>query len=183
MLTFQKIVSQQKNVTLEYRIRNLISCILIVYAGYTAFQAFLPGSHPMITLMIGMCIITATLCTAIMVIKIRQVYFSRKADTTLMESISTAIQQARLHGDYTLLNQLLDSTYSCHTILKMSELPEGAYDYSHLTKWVKLKEAMKYFRENKISIKDFYNLDKMNNYLISVYPEFIDALRKSDQKA
>jgi hypothetical protein len=64
----------------------------------------------------------------------------------------------------------------------MSELPEGAYNYDLLSKWVKLKAAMQYFRENKITVPDFYNLDKMNNYLVTVYPEFIEKLRNQDKQ-
>lgn len=181
MLTYQEIVTQKKQLEREYQIRNLFSCLLIGYAAYTACDTFLSNQHPMITLIAGAFILTSAFCLAVVIVKLRQLQFTRKDEKSLMESIGQGILQARRDGDYTLLNQLLDSSFSCHTILKMSELPEGSYNYQELSKWVKLKDAMKYFREHKITVKDFYNLDKMNNYLVSVYPEFIEALRKSDQ--
>lgn len=183
MLTYQEFINERHSLQREYRIRNLLSCSLIAYAAYCAFQAFIPSVHPLATLTIGAMIITVALCLAIFVMKLRQLQFSRKDESSLMDSIGEAIVQARLHGDYTLLNQLLDSKYSCHTILKMSALPEGAYNYEELKKWVKLKAAMQYFREKKITIKDFYDLNKMSEYLKHVYPEFLEALRKnSDSK-
>lgn len=181
MLTYQEVINQQKSLELKYRIRNTLSCIFIIYAAYLAFQNFLPASHPILTLMIGATIFTTAMCTAIMMVKFRQVYFTREHESSLMECISEGIVQARLHSDYTLLNQLLDSKFSCHTILKMSELPEGAYNYEELSKWAKLKSAMAYFREKEITVKDFYNMDKMNQYLKAVYPEFLDALRKHSE--
>ena len=181
MLTYQDVIEQRHDLQRDYRFRNLLSCALIGHAVYCAFQAFLPAKHPIATLVVGATISTAGLCVAIFIMRLRQLQFSRKDESSLMESISQAILQARRDGDYTLLNQMLDSKYSCHTILKMSELPEGAFNYSELSKWVKLKDAMAYFKENKITVKDFYNLDKMNEYLINVYPEFLDALRKHSE--
>lgn len=178
MLTYQHVINERHGLEREYRIRNLLSCALIAYAAYCAFQSFTPASHPIMTLIIGSTIITSALCIAIVIVRLRQLQFTRKDESSLMDSIVQAIVQARLHGDYTLLNQMLDSKYSCHTILKMSELPEGAYKYEELSKWVKIKQAMQHFREHKITVKDFYNLDKMNEYLINVYPEFLDALNK-----
>lgn len=181
MLTYQEVINQRHSLDREYKIRNLLSCALIIYAAYCAFQAFTPSIHPIVTLLVGATIITAAFCVTITIVKLRQLQFTRKDESSLMESISQGIVQARLHGDYTLLNQLLDSKFSCHTILKMSELPEGAYNYEELSKWVKLKPAMQYFREQKITVKDFYNLDKMSEYLKNVYPEFLDALHKNSQ--
>jgi hypothetical protein len=177
MLTYQDIVNHRRRLQWEFRLRNLFSLALIGYAAYCSFNLMAPTS-PSLILIGTMALVSVALCLSITIVKIRQVYFSREAEASLMSGIAQAILQARLYGDYQVLNQLLDSEFSCHTILKMSEFPEAAYDYSNLAKWVKLKPAMQYFREKKITVKDFYDLDKMNQYLINVYPEFLEALSK-----
>lgn len=174
----QEFIESRHNLQREFRIRNIISCVFIGYLGYIIFN-LLPLISPFYKLVALMSIVSLGLSLLILIIKLRFVYITRKGNEELYSYIRHVIAKSRLTDNYHDLNLLLDSKYSIHTILGMSRLPNDYYNFNHLSKWVKLPEALNYFRDNKIEPKDFYDNDKMSDYLKTVYPEFLKALAES----
>lgn len=180
MQSFEQFQASRQNLNFNFKMRNLVSFILYSVLAYSVFQKVNPSlSQPAYSLMLGMVLITGVICTTILTVKIRFVVESRKNNQSLHEYMASAIKEARTKGDYQAVNQLLDSKYSVHMILVMSQYPVSAFDFSQLAKWVKLPSALKYFQDNKFTVEDLTDHTRMTDYLKSVYPEFLTALAES----
>lgn len=116
--------------------------------------------------------VTLALSAYIFITKLRYALSSKKNNETLHSYLRDAIKKARLHNDYSTLNDLLDSKYTSNVILLMSQFPESSFDYSQLLKWEKLQESMKYFCDNKFTTDTLNDSTEMLNYMKTVVPHF-----------
>ena len=181
MQSFNEFVHSRKHLNLNFKLRNFISFLLFSYLSYSILKAINPQSPEGATFsLIGL--VSLTLCLTIVSVKIRYAQMLQENNQSLHEYIGEAIKKARMENDYSILNQLLDSKYSVHTILAMSRFPEESFDYAPLSKWVKLKDAMLYFRKNQMKEEDLLNPEMMTEYLKTVYPEFLTALSNERNK-
>lgn len=180
MKSFNEFVNSRKNINLFFKIKNTISFSLIVILVISCYQTFsqplVNPLHKMILLVIS---VSLGLALSILITKLRLYREVQNNMVSLKEYITESILEARKNGNYTTLNQLLDSKYSVHTILAMSHYQESCFDFQELSKWVKLKEAMSYFKQHNFKESDLMDDEKMRDYLKSVYPEFLMALSKA----
>jgi len=177
MQSFNDFVKSRKYLNLNFKVRNFISFLLFGYLSLTILRVINPQTKEMATFSI-IGLVSLALALSILSLKIRYVQMLRKNNESLYEYLVASIKEARLNGNYEIINNLLDSKYSVHMILAMSRYPEESFDYSQLTKWVKLKDAMSHFRKNNIKEEDLLNPEMMIDYLKTVYPEFLNALSK-----
>lgn len=177
MQSFNDFIKSRQYLNLNFKVRNFVSFLLFGYLSVTILRVLNPQTKEMATFSI-MGLISLTLILSIIAVKIRYVQMLRKNNKSLHEYLVAAIREARLNGNYEITNQLLDSKYSVHMILAMSRYPEESFDYTQLSKWVKLKDAMAHFRKNNIKEEDLLNPEIMTDYLKQVYPEFLQALSK-----
>lgn len=180
MIDFQTFMDSRKNLNFAFKIRNLISVILFAFLSYSIFNAVKPSlSSPELILGLFMACVSLTLALSIISIKLRTVIETRKNNEALHGYMQEAVSIARQKGDYSVVNNLLDSKYSVHMILVMSKFPIQSLDFSQLTKWEKLPQALAYFQKHNFVTEDLTDHSRMSDYLKSVYPEFLTALAQS----
>lgn len=180
-MSFQEFIKSRINAQRYFQIHNIFSMILI---GWLAYElcCLLPANDPALGMMGFMAIVAGSLIFLTFIVKLRHQILSRQGKSAILEFIQSAIYQARMNQNYEILSQLLDSRYSFHTVYAMSQYPEEAFNYDQLTRWVKLKESMVYFKKHNLQIEDSADINKMANYIRAVSPEFVEALQKQPDK-
>lgn len=180
MVDFQTFMDSRKYLNFSFKMRNLVSFILFSFLAYSIFNTIKPSlSSPELILGLFMACVSLTIALSIISVKIRAVIETRRNNESLHGYMQEAISLARLKGDYSVVNQLLDSKYSVHMILVLSKFPISSLDFNQMSKWEKLPQALAYFQKHNFVTEDLTDHSRMSDYLKSVYPEFLTALAQS----
>lgn len=180
MVDFQAFMDSRKNLNFHFKTRNILSFILFAFLSYSIFTTIKPNIEaPELVMGLFMSCVSLTLILSIFTFKMRAVVESRKNNESLHGYMQEAISLARQKGDYSVVNSLLDSKYSVHMILVMSKFPITSLDFTQLTKWEKLPQALSYFQKHNFVTEDLTDHSRMSEYLKAVYPEFLTALAQS----